>query len=229
MSTTEKPIEYKVKLLPAELLLLDGKCSPQTQLLVEQCKHAAVLGEGGCLTQRQCNMIAKIVRMAKESGRVTFCATRISTCPSCGRNDGYYCYPGSSRTHRKGAPNYDTPKTFIGYDLNRGFVTMKNTIWDGWCESCDKAMRPAVLSALDGVRCEIPESLSGSPPKYLRFDNKQCKCGWTGHEGEMGLLPTLFDNGRYRGKCPKCSAENHLFTTNIKTVDGFTIVEAENK
>ena len=52
------------------------------------------------------------------------------------------------------------------------------------------------------------------------------KCGWIGHDGQLGKLRTLLGDGYYLGKCPDCGAENHAFTVeNIVALEGFEVVE----
>jgi hypothetical protein len=217
-------VTHSVKLTASELLRLDGHCRPEIQGVVDIQKHAnAIRGDG--LTPKMAAMIAEIVASARKNKRLTYVQTSIRYCPCCGRNDGYYTHSRSGRFHRRGAPNYERPKLFAGVDLARGFISVQNHIGVGFCMTCEPIVRPPLLAALVDVSAELPEQLTGEPPRFKRYANQHCKkCDWRGHEGEMGMLRTLMGDGFYRGKCPSCGAENGFLNTTIETVDGFTLV-----
>ena len=69
-------------------------------------------------------------------------------------------------------------------------------------------------------------------PKRKRYDDVKCKlCGWEGHEGQMGRLPTLIGDGSYPAYCarrPECRAENGWGRSDVERTGGFTIVVAED-
>ena len=96
----------------------------------------------------------------------------------------------------------------------------------GMCAECWRTHKAAVARALEGVRAEIPEAITGRPPMLRRWDRMRCKCGWEGHEGQMGEIPALLI-GTFRGKCPKCGAENSILGGQaVKRADGFVLVPA---
>lgn len=217
---------FEVKLTASEATLLDGQCRPEVQAVVDRAKDALRLTTAG-LAEREAAMVAKIVAVAREKGRVTFSSAPISRCPCCGRSDGYHPHARTGRYHRKGQPNYKTPKLFTGWDLDRGFVTVQHSIYTGFCASCRPRVEPVLLDALSDVRTDTPDHWTGAPHRYRRFDNMHCKsCDWRGHEGQMRPLRTLMGDGTYPGGCPKCPAENTpLGQRRIERAEGFTLVE----
>ena len=125
---------------------------------------------------------------------------------------------------KKGTVNWDNPKLFNGFDLSSDFVSMKNSISIGYCVSCQDEIKPILTEELKSLECELPSALSQGLVKYTKYKNKECtECGWLGHEGDM-LDCQSMTGGKYKGGCPSCDAENLLFTTPIKTIDGFVIV-----
>ena len=220
--------EFAIRLTAEEAARLDGHCSPDAQAVVDRAK--SVLALAGCgLSEKEAAMVASIVAVAREKGRLTFATTRITSCPCCGRNDGYFPHQRSGKFHRKGQPNYRAPKTFAGYDLDQGFVIVQHHISVGFCETCRPRIEPVLLPLLSEVRADYPDRWQDAPHRYRRFENKVCTaCGWEGHEGQMKPLRTLMGDGHYPGGCPSCPAENlPLGRRVIERGEGFTIVERQ--
>lgn len=218
--------EFLLSLTAEEAALLDGRVSAAAQSVVERAKEVLALSSSG-LSEKEAAMVAEIVATARSRGRLTFAPRRIEACPCCGRRDGYYPHQRSGKYHRKGEPNYKTPKTFAGYDLDQGFIVMQGHIGVGFCETCRERVEAVLLPLLAGVEAEYPERWHGAPQRFRRFDHKRCTaCGWEGHEGEMRQFRTLMGDGAYPGGCPKCPAENlPLGRRVIEPRDGFSLVE----
>jgi len=217
--------EFTLKLTASEAAHLDGLVSAEAQAVVDRAKDTLALSLSG-LSEKEAAMVATIVATAREKGRLTLSRTRVSSCPCCGRKDGYFVYPRAGKYHRKGAPNYSAPKTFAAFDLNQGFVTVQNHIGVGFCETCRPRVEPVLLPLLAPLEAEFPAHWDAAPHKWRRYDNKVCKaCGWEGHEGEMRPMRTLMGNGSYPGGCPNCEAANQpLGRTVIDRREGFTLV-----
>ena len=96
----------------------------------------------------------------------------------------------------------------------------------GCCHTCWTKLKPVVGIALADVHAELPEELTGVPPRHKCFRRQKCtRCGWEGHEGQMRKLPTLTGDGAYYGGCPNCPAQNGLFCMVIQTQPGFVVVD----
>lgn len=79
------------------------------------------------------------------------------------------------------------------------------------------------------MQVQLPAALAKpGAPLWTRHSNRRCtKCGWEGHEGEMGRLMTLMGDGYYPALCPECGAGDRLFSRDVETRDGFTVVPKE--
>jgi hypothetical protein len=217
-----------VRLSDSELVLLDGLCGPKTQEEVDGAKQRlAFASTHAALPPADAGFIADAVQCAQANGRLTYVSASLRSCSLCGIAAGYATRKRWSRAGAKGSPNYDKPLYLSGFELNRGFVWMRGHASLGCCATCMERVRPHLVAALANLRAELPERLTGSPPRFERHDNRRCtSCGWEGHEGEMRRLLTLFGDGRYPGGCPNCSAENKpLGPTVIESREGFTVVE----
>lgn len=193
-------LTHEVKLTSSEIILLDGKCSPKVQEAVERAKLALETSRGFDIPDHIAVMISKIVEEAEKTGKLVHESTDICRCPCCSRTDGYRIYNGRSKYKRKGQPDYDKPILFGAWEFKYRFVRMRSYISLGFCDTCITAAMPALKAALENVKAEIPESITGFPSKWKRYDAMKCSgCGWEGHEGQMRRLPTIMGHGTYPG------------------------------
>lgn len=209
-----------------EILLLDGKCREEIQKKVDDVKRVVeARSKVTGLNQEQAELVANAVLEAEKSGKLIYHHRSLRSCDVCKKSGGYATYTRNSRYHRKGEKNHDRPLSFSGIELADRTIRMEGRAAVGCCNSCFNAVKPALLEALASVRAEMPEQLTGKPPKWKRHDKRKCKeCGWEGHEGEMGLLPAMMQ-GSYPGKCPKCEAKSLPFGPRVfEFVDGFELV-----
>lgn len=210
----------QIHLTDPELVILDGRVSPAAQVLVDAAKERLDMAEHlSWLPKPLAGLIADIRTHALKEGRLSYSSEYVTDCRICGRKSEYALHKRTTRYHRKGEKDYDKPIRFPAIDFARGFVRISGYISLGACKDCVELAKPHLLSVLSEVKAEIPEALMGAKPKWVRVNKMLCKgCGWTGHELEMGELPTLMGDGYYRGKCPKCPAENRIFQTIIDPV-----------
>lgn len=219
-----------ISLLDQEMVILDGHCRSEIQSKVDEAKErlSAVAKMDGLLAPRLAQFIADVIALAKSKGVISYARETIPTCPLCNRNDGYYPVQRTTKYKRKGEPDRDRPILFAARDFDRGFVNFKNRVSLGGCEACVSAALPFIMAELADLKVELPRSLTGLvEPRYKVAVACKCsKCGWEGHELELGLLPAVM-GGEYRGKCPKCDAVNLPFggTLIVRDHDVKTVVE----
>lgn len=218
--------EFTLELSAAEAALLDGRVGEKAQAVVNRAKDTLALAGSG-LVEKEAAMVAKIVEVAREKGRLTYSRKPIKHCPCCGRSDGYYAHKRTGKYHRKGQPNYSAPKVFMGYGMDEGFITIQYHIGVGYCDTCKPRVDPVLLPMLANIEADYPAYWTEAPHRYRRFENKTCKsCGWEGHEGEMRKARTLMGDGWYPAGCPNCPASNGpLGPWPIERRDGYTIVD----
>lgn len=213
-----------------ELSLLDGKCSDRVQGEVNYAKRCiGMTKEFPDLTEAEIAFIAKAVRAAIDDKKLVIVYRPINNCHICGKAAGYAIYSRRSRYHHKGDINYDKPLTISGVDLKDDCIRIEGYTTVGGCINCFDKLKPYAAKALDGIKAEVPEKLTGKPSKWLRVKTMECsECGWTGLETQMGMLPAIM-NGHYHGQCPHCMAKNMAFgRTKIKRV-GYMVVENDKK
>jgi hypothetical protein len=213
-----------VNLTDDELLLLDGQCSPAVQAEVEIAKDKRALVGFAKVSGDDAEFISRILAEAREQGRLDYRRLLLRHCPICKAMPGYKIYKSGPN---KGRENYDKPLYLGGVDLAHRFVHVTGHAARGCCVNCWQRIQPVLAAQLVGVRAAIPAEISGEKPRFARYARKKCeKCGWIGHDGQLGKLRTLLGDGYYPGKCPACGAENHAFTVaNIVTLEGFEVVE----
>jgi len=219
----------RIELSDDELLLLDGKLDDKRQLDIEAAKERIAMRQAiPGLSPALAGFVANVVRAAENEGELCFERKSLRHCAVCDKSAGYQTYPRNGRHHRKGDKNFDKPLTFQGVDIARRFISIQGHANLGCCNACWEVVKPHLAEKLAGVRAAIPEAITGVAPRFKRYTNQECvKCGWKGHEGQMGMLPALM-GGLYSGKCPQCEASNVLFgPTLIKTAPGFVVVEIE--
>lgn len=215
----------EVKLTDEELLLLDGKCSEKVQTAVDLVKTSKTIT--GLASPEHAKFVVSVVQEAQTSGKLIFSRSSISYCPVCKTSGSYRLYKSGKN---KGRFNYDKPTYIFGVELAYRSVIIRGHVTVGCCSQCWETVKPFVLTALESVKAQMPEALTGHPEKYTRYDKRKCSsCGWEGHEGEMGFLPALM-GGNYRGECPKCKVKNEIFgPQKITAAEGFVVVEENRK
>jgi len=220
---------HRVDLTDSELVLLDGSCSEKVQAEVDAARtRLGSMTAHPDLPPALAAFIADVVNEARENGRLIYRTERISYCRLCGRTKSYVLFKSGPR---RGTPNYNRPIYMHGHEFARRFVTIQGSVSVGGCHECVEAVMPYLPDALRGVPAEVPAVLRAKgEPVRKRYDRRRCtKCGWGGHEGEMGQLRTLMGDGYYPGKCPSCGVEHAPFRLSpFKRLDGFEIVEAEH-
>jgi rubrerythrin len=84
---------------------------------------------------------------------------------------------------------------------------------------------------IEGMECEVDEKITGHPNRFTRYQNRKCsKCGWFGHEGQMGRRRTMFGDGYYPAQCPSCNAVNEAFGLAVIAIEpGYTAVPVIKK
>ena len=217
-----------VDLTLEEILLLDGKVNEKAQQVIDNSKEAHRIKTESGLSDTEAAMVQKIILSARDQLRLTFHYENITQCPCCGRNDGYWPVRRTTKYKRKGQPDYDNPKLIRAWSVNPGFITISRHISLGWCGSCKDRVMPVVLEALKDDQIEVSQILTGVPPKFKRYQNRECECGWKGHEGEMKWDLALMGDGKFPSRCPKCGAGG-IFSHAVKIADGYSVVPAEPK
>lgn len=208
-----------------ELVVLDTQCTPETQAHVNAAK--ARLGSVAAypgLTPGQASLLADAVTLAKTTGLLRLQYAQLRSCSSCGKQGGYRRFKSG---WRKGEQDHKRPLVFPGLEM--GVSHLQGHAGCGGCRECVETITPALTEALRGVQAQVPEKLRAEgEPIRKRHPNKHCtKCGWSGHEGEMGQLRTVMGDGYYPGACPQCFEQNRfLGATIIESAPGFTIVES---
>lgn len=221
-----------VYLTDQELALLDGHCNEGVQTEVDKAKARLKTAELlGNVPDNLIPFVSRIIEEARATGRLILSRRSLHYCNVCGKSAGYAKYKRTGRYHRKGEPNYDKPLSLWGVELADRFVRIGGRATLGCCGSCWNKVKPFLADALRDIRAEIPEAITGYPPRWVRYDNRKCsKCGWEGHEGEMGRLPVMMGRGTYPGECPQCHAQNlPMGHTIIKVQDGFQVVERKEQ
>ena len=217
-----------VRLTDKELSLLDGKCNEKVQEeVVKAINRLGIKHKLDDVPEHLQDFVTRVVEEAEKNKLLVFRHRRASRCKVCGKSAGYAKYARNSRSHKKGAPNYDRPLTFSGIELAQRSVTMQNSLDVGCCADCWEEAESYVKTALTGIEAELPAQI-GDSTKYKRYRNRKCKCGWMGHEGQMTKKRTMMGDGYYPAGCPECGLENSLFSTNnIELAKGYALVGLE--
>lgn len=214
---------YKVELSLDEMLKLDGVCRPEIQSVVEQARTTAEIAKE--LPEKLAKMVTTIIDVAKLEGRLVYERTNVTKCPCCERFDGYWTVKRATRYKRRGSPDYDKPKVFTAWSVQRRFLHVHHHVSVGFCESCAPQVLPVLGARLVGVKAQIPEELTGRKSEWLWQQNRECSaCGWKGHEGQMIQERTLMGDGWYPAKCPSCKSGGG-FSMSVKIADGFSLIE----
>lgn len=218
---------YMVSLTADEIVLLDGQVRPDVQAKVDEAKEAKAL-EDFADDAAQARFIADALREARTNGRLILRWVSLHYCDYSGKSAGYGTHRRGGKYHRKGETDYGKPLTMAGVELADRFIHIQGRAALGCCREFWDKVLPKLAAKLADVKAEIPEGITGHPPRWKRFGLCRCeKCGWSGHEGQLLKLPALF-GGHYAGECPSCHAKNlPLCPSVVKTVDGFELVPTE--
>src|SRR5690606_29356435 len=121
------------------------------------------------------------------------------------------------------------PLAFAGRELAFRYVSFQGYPTLGGCVECVESALPHIREALRGIPVQLPETLRPEgEPKRVKYQRRRCKkCGWEGHEGQMGRLPTMLGDGTYPGKCPSCGEKSGWLRDTFETLDGFDVVEVD--
>lgn len=214
-----------VTLTDHELVLLDGAVSEKVQIQVDRAKaRLAARTEHPDLAPALAGFIADVVSEAESNGRITWGNVRLTQCRLCGRSAGYATV---TKGPRRGRPNYERPLTLPGKELAYRSLTVRGVARLGGCDECVTPLVSTIAEALRDVDAEVPVGFRApGAPVRRRYRNVRClKCGWQGHQGQMGKARTLLGDGFYAATCPSCPARNTIGRTEVETTDGFTVEE----
>ena len=214
---TIKEKTYLCMLTADELLSLDGSCRPEIQDKVDAVKQQRKYVID-CPEVYQ-EIIQVILEGAERTGELKYYrGGRLNYCPVCETSAGYATYKRNSRYHQKGEPNHSRPLSFSKHEV--GNTQM--------CQQCFVAIKPYLLPYLTTIKAEVSQHLAGEPPRWKRYYHITCKkCGWSGHEGELGKLRTMMADGYYHGECPSCNEQSLPFKRDPfeRRYGEFTLVE----
>jgi rubrerythrin len=88
------------------------------------------------------------------------------------------------------------------------------------CAECAKKLIADNLEVLLALPVEV-DLRSWGKNGIRRWSHAHCtKCDWRGHEGQMGMMPTIMHDGEYPAVCPNCGATNVLFSAPVEKDHG---------
>lgn len=212
-----------------QAVLLDGLLDAKQQMLVDAAKRRiAMRKQFPDLSDGERKLLEGLVAEARTNGLVIWRHKSIRRCAVCEKFAGYAVVSRNTRTKRKGEQDFDKPLSMFGVEFANRFVSFEGSVSLGCCVNCAKNLAPHIETILSEVPHE--RRWPNFSSKWKKYDNCKCgKCGWDGHEGQMIRHPTIMGDGTYPAECPQCHAMNTLFSTVIKTVGGFTLVESDKE
>jgi hypothetical protein len=206
-----------------ELALLDSWCRREIHASRHRLEVAGAVPEA--VSELLWTLLTRIVEESETAGPARPPDGLNAELRGLGARADYAEFTRNSRNHQKAEVDCSKPHSLWGIEFADAFVRVQNHIILGCCNACWAEAKPYALILLETVRAELPEKLTGVPPRWKCHPKKHCKqCGWLGHEGQMGKARTLMGDSWFYAKCPSCSAENKLFNTPIETVKGFEVV-----
>ncbi len=178
-------------------------------------------------------LVGWLVAATKAAGQLVCSMTSVTDCEVCGSCLGYI--------RRRDAPDQRVTMSGVtaGGDTSiepvlRGVVD-SDALTDPirCCYHCWYAVKPLLRDALQGVRAAVPESVTGTAPKWVRSQNRRCGCGWTGSDADLVRVPdTSWRRHYFMGTtwpgCPRCGATNRD-SDNIQQALGHVLVAVEVK
>lgn len=216
--------ETSVRLTDEELARLDGQVRPEIQREVDAAKARIEAVATINLRPALAAFVADVVSEAERKGELVYWNKRVRSCALCDWGGEYVRFKSGPR---KGTPNRAKPVVRLGKELARRFITIDGHVTLGGCAACVEEALPALCDHLAEVRAQVPGALAvEGRPAWRRYNRKRCtKCGWEGHEGQMGQLPTLLGDGSYPGQCPSCGVKQMaLGRVVFDLLDGFDVV-----
>lgn len=245
---TDRPV-IQIALPEADLLALDGRCTPGTQAVVDAQKaRNASIARMAMLTPRQAGFVVDVIEEARTKGILACAHAYVRKCRICEADAGYAIARRSSATARKGHPDFNKPLYLSGREYARRFVFMKGYPTLGCCTSCAALVEPLIASELAEVPTEVPVGFSGvepyqpppdtwgrvraAQPRFRRHEIRRCKaCGLVQHEGEMRRDPCLMGDGTWPSGCRGCGTTRGPFdsvSSYFDEIAGFVVVDPAN-
>jgi hypothetical protein len=210
----------------SELLLLDGRCTSGTQVLVEAAKTQLRIQNERGLAEPYAAFVADAIAYAHKELALGFQALSIQVCGVCGKNAGYRAHERNGKDHKRGDPDLKRPNWMNGIDIaDRSMMGPVRCPVLGCCKDCWEPIRPVLLDELTSLRVELPESLTGHWRWFIRSHAVICSvCGWKGHRQQCRFSDDFKEIG-----CPSCGVMNELFRKSVehdfKARDRQTIVD----
>lgn len=154
---------------------------------------------------------AFILAKAEENGQLDFGGMKRTICSCCGQSAGY------AKVKRSGYKGRGFMKRYYKKgedDLNKPLYCPIIVNGKALCRECEHKVIEALVKLIKENKPQIVI------PQYFmtkhniemahleKYHWTKCKtCGWEGWGRELGLVRTLFCDGYFRGKCPKCGIE----------------------
>lgn len=195
---------YEVRLTGAELELLATVERPEVRAVIEKARYHRSLEVAFGIDAPRARMLGEVLTAAAQKKRVAALSRSAHRCPLCKQRGETYT-PRRTRRNPRPSPEFLPIRV---WDLQESFVIVEKHVSLGWCEAChDGGMRDALIRATADVALEVPERLTGVPPRFRSYERVRCQkpdCGWEGHEGQMRRHQTLMGGGTFPAACPKC-------------------------
>ena len=164
-------------------------------------------------------LIADVLTEARKEGRLIYRGVSASLCRYCGARSEWKV-PPRKRKER------EYPVSSV--DFAERLIVITGNVCVGACRKCVDEALPVLRAELAAFPVQLPTALqTDNAPRFKRWDRCRCKkCEWSGHEGQLGRLRTLMNDGDYPGKCPSCGAERRPLGANpFELLPGFDVVE----
>jgi hypothetical protein len=214
-------LKFGVSLTLDELMMLDkSRVSTETLDAITTAE-----GANGCrlhygVTQREGLFLQHIRELAVSQKMIRPIPCRIDNCRLCGKGPNIVLFQSGRNKGREKA-RHGNP----GYEFKDNCITIRGLPSVGCCADCFTRLLPHIAEQVSDVEAEVSEKITGHAPRFKRHRDRKCtKCGWVGHEGQMGKLRTMMGDGWYPGVCPECKAENLFLTTVVETLPTYSVV-----
>lgn len=209
----------KVSLSDVDLARLVDSADPEVVALAQQARDRIAAAEALPVPAHVAQLVVDVVAEARATGLLLFRPTATYAC--------FYC--GARPEWRKRTPRHRKLVEYPvqGVEFAYRFVFIQRHISVGGCRACVDQALPHLIERLADVRAEVPDVLAAAGrPRWRKHRLARCtKCGWSGHEGQMGLLPALLQ-GKYPGQCPSCGVKREpLGPDPFEHPPGFEVAE----